>query len=200
MFQEFQRLDQGAKVARGLGLGLSIVERIGRVLEHPISLVSEAGRGSAFRVEVPLAAAQPAAAAPAETPRAPATPLAGLTVLAIDNEPAILDGMRALLGGWGCRVLTAGSAAEAVAAVASEGAPQVIVADFHLDEGDGLQAIAALSALIGPTPAVLLTADRSRAVRDAASAQGVHVLNKPLKPAALRALLAQWRAVRIAAE
>jgi hypothetical protein len=47
---------------------------------------------------------------------------------------------------------------------------------------------------------VLLTADRSRAVRDAAGAQDVHVLNKPLKPAALRALLAQWRAVRIAAE
>jgi Na+/proline symporter/signal transduction histidine kinase len=200
VFQEFQRLDQGAKVARGLGLGLSIVERIGRVLEHPISLVSEAGRGSVFRVEVPVAAAQPAAATPAETPRAAATPLAGLTVLAIDNEPAILDGMRALLGGWGCRVLTAGSAAEAVATIARDGAPQVIVADFHLDEGDGLEAIAALSALIGPTPAVLLTADRSPAVREAASVQGVHVLNKPVKPAALRALLAQWRAVRIAAE
>ena len=86
------------------------------------------------------------------------------------------------------------------AAVGREGAPQVIVADFHLDEGDGLQAIAAVSALIGPTPSVLLTADRSPAVREAAGAQGAHVLKKPVKPAALRALLAQWRAVRIAAD
>ena len=75
VFREFHRLDQGAKVARGLGLGLSIVERIGRVLDHPVTLNSDPGRGSVFRVEVPVVAALPGSLAPVETPRIAATPL-----------------------------------------------------------------------------------------------------------------------------
>jgi CheY-like chemotaxis protein len=79
--------------------------------------------------------------------------------------------------------------------------PEVIIADYHLDEGNGLEVIADLRRAIAPDyPAVLVTADRSPAVREQATAMGVHLLNKPLKPAALRALLAQWRASRIAAE
>ncbi|HEX8664893.1 MAG TPA: NahK/ErcS family hybrid sensor histidine kinase/response regulator [Beijerinckiaceae bacterium] len=200
VFHEFQRLDQGAKVARGLGLGLSIVERIARVLDHPIALASEPGRGSTFRVEVPVVAGRAPSVVEMEKPRAPATPLAGLMVLAIDNEPSILEGMRALLGGWGCEVITAPSLAAALAAMEGR-PPEVIVADYHLDEGDGLAAVAALRRELGlDIPAVLVTADRSPAVREAATAGNVHVLNKPVKPAALRALLAQWRAMRVAAE
>jgi signal transduction histidine kinase len=200
VFLEFQRLDQGAKVARGLGLGLSIVERIARVLDHPISLSSEPGRGSAFRAEVPVVAGRAPSVVPLEKPRAPATPLAGLTVLAIDNEPSILEGMRTLLSGWGCEVVTAPSLAAARIAIDGRH-PEVIVADYHLDEGDGLGAVAALRRDLGlDIPAVLVTADRSPAVREAAAAGSVHVLNKPVKPAALRALLAQWRATRVAAE
>jgi CheY-like chemotaxis protein len=129
-------------------------------------------------------------------------PLSGLTVLAIDNEPSILEGMRALLGGWGCQVITAASLAEALDRLREDlTVPEVIVADYHLDEGDGLQAVAALRATSGTDiPAVLLTADRSLALRNEAEGLQIHVLNKPLKPAALRALLAQWRATRIAAE
>lgn len=202
VFREFQRLDQGAKAARGLGLGLSIVERIARVLDHPISLQSEPGRGSVFRVEAPLAPTQATAVPVAEPRRSPATPLSGLTVLAIDNEPSIVEGMRTLLTGWGCEVTTASCLEGAVAAARSGPAtPEVIIADYHLDEGNGLDAIAALrKAFGGDRPALLLTADRSPAVREEAGARGVHVLNKPVKPAALRALLAQWRVNRIAAE
>ena len=110
--------------------------------------------------------------------------------------------MRTLLGGWGCEVVTAAGIDEALAALgAREDMPGVIIADFHLDEGDGLDAIAALRARLAlEVPAVLVTADRSLALREQASARNVHVLNKPVKPAALRALLAQWRATRIAAE
>ncbi|HVL71187.1 MAG TPA: hybrid sensor histidine kinase/response regulator [Beijerinckiaceae bacterium] len=200
VFREFQRLDQGARVARGLGLGLSIVERIARVLDHPLALRSEPGRGSVFSVEAPVAVDRPALAPVGEAPRTPATPLSGLCVLAIDNEPAILEGMRALFAGWRCRVLTAASLEEARAALEEGPPPEVIIADYHLDEGDGLQAIAALRAELGEVPAILLTADRSPAVRQEAAALGVHLLNKPVKPAALRALLAQWRASRVAAE
>ena len=198
VFREFQRLDQGAKVARGLGLGLSIVERAARLLDHPLTLDSEPGRGSTFTLSVPRA---PHAVVPAAEPvRSLDAPLAGLAVLAIDNEPAILDGMRVLLGRWGCRVTPAGTLPEALDAV-RKSPPAVILADYHLDEGDGLAAVAALRAALGAAvPAVLLTADRSPAVREAADALGIHVLNKPLKPAALRALLAQWRATRVAAE
>ncbi len=202
VFKEFQRLDQGAREARGLGLGLSIVERIAKVLDHPIRLQSQVGKGSVFSVELATAAALPAMASQASSAPKPATALAGTTILCIDNEPAILDGMRTLLSGWGCTVLTAGSIKEAQQALnRRKGMPDVVIADYHLDEEDGLEAITAMRWKIGAdTPAILLTADRSPAVRDAAAEKNVHVLNKPLKPAALRALIAQWRATRTAAE
>jgi CheY-like chemotaxis protein len=79
--------------------------------------------------------------------------------------------------------------------------PEVIIADYHLDDTDGLELIKALRWKTQvDTPAVLVTADRTPAVRDAAAAMNIHVLNKPLKPAAFRALLTQWRATKVAAE
>ena len=118
-------------------------------------------------------------------------------MLAIDNEPSILEGMRALLTGWGCEVITAASLDAAREAMARR-LPEVIVADYHLDEGNGLASRRGAAARVRcRIPAVLVTADRSPAVREAAAAATVHVLNKPLKPAALRALLAQWRATRV---
>ncbi|GGK38635.1 hybrid sensor histidine kinase/response regulator [Salinarimonas ramus] len=200
VFREFHRLDQGAKVARGLGLGLSIVERIARVLDHKLDLASESGRGSRFSVLLPVVAPLPAMALPAEAPAAPAMPLAGLRVLAIDNEPAILEGMRTLLGGWGCRITVAASLDEATERLRAEpNGPDVVIADYHLDEGTGIEAIVALRWKLGDLPAILLTADRTLPVRDEAAEKHIHVLNKPLKPAALRALLARWRAERRAA-
>ncbi|WP_406856396.1 hybrid sensor histidine kinase/response regulator [Alsobacter sp. KACC 23698] len=202
VFREFQRLDQGARAAPGLGLGLSIVERIGRVLDHPIRLQSQLGRGSVFTVELPVAAPLPAMAAQRDARPTVAAPLAGMAVLCIDNEPAILNGMTTLLTGWGCAVLAAPGLKEAQAALRRRKLrPDVVIADYHLDEGDGIEAITALRWKLGADlPAVLVTADRTPAVRDLASEKDIHVLNKPLKPAALRALLAQWRATRAAAE
>ena len=81
------------------------------------------------------------------------------------------------------------------------GEPDVVIADYHLDHGNGLTAISTLrERASAPLPAILLTADRTPQVREAAAALDVHLLNKPLKPGALRALLAQWRATRLAAE
>lgn len=201
VFAEFERLDQGARVARGLGLGLSIVERIARILGHPVTLTSLPGRGSRFTVEAGIAAVPLPMPAMPETRTTAFSPLAGMTVLAIDNEPAILAGMRTLLNGWGCQVLTADGLTRAREAIAQQ-APDVIIADYHLDDGDGIEVITVLrwSLTVG-LPAILITADRTQEVRDAASARDIHILNKPLKPAALRALLAHWRVSRgIAAE
>jgi Na+/proline symporter/signal transduction histidine kinase len=203
VFKEFHRLDQGARVARGVGLGLSIVERIARVLDCEVALKSVVGRGSRFSVEVPRAAA----AEPAVHPLRPnAGRLTGTVALCIDNERSILDGMERLLGGWGCRVLTAADLTEALAAIEGSGLePDGLLVDYHLDGGNGIVAIAELRRRLGrqdgrDLPAILITADRSAHVREEAQAEGVHLLNKPLKPASLRALITQWRVQRIAAE
>ena len=196
VFREFQRLDQGARVARGLGLGLSIVERISRVLDHRLTLNSSSGRGSMFSVDIPTAVPLPVAPAASAPPPVPDQPLAGLVVLAIDNEPAILDGMRSLLSGWGCIVLTAADTKSALAAIrAAKLQPSVLIVDYHLDQGNGIEVVARLRwRLKGQLRAVLVTADRSPQVRDDALAKDIIVLNKPLKPAALRAVLARWQA------
>ena len=109
--------------------------------------------------------------------------------------------MDTLLGGWGCQVIKAPDLATAIAAVAeSQAAPHGLLIDYHLDRGNGLEAILELRRRFGADlPAILITADRSPAVREQARAEGVQILNKPIKPAALRALLAQWRMLRVAA-
>jgi signal transduction histidine kinase len=198
VFDEFYRLDQGAKAARGLGLGLSIVQRLGRVLGHPIGLRSVPGRGSVFSVAAPLTVAAETfvEAAVAEAPQ---DPLAGLRVLAIDNEPRVLEGMRALMGKWGCEVATASGFAECLERL--DPAPDIVIADYHLDDGDGLSAISAVRARLGADlPAVLATADRSVEVRAACAAADVALLNKPVKPAPLRALLTRGLSLKQAAE
>jgi len=201
VFTEFHRLDQGAKVARGLGLGLSIVERIARVLDHKVDLASTVGRGSHFSVEVPLAPAATQLRGRGEPAPLDLGQLTGMAVLCIDNDAKILDGMAALLGGWGCRVIAATDVAAAAAALREEPTvPAGLLVDYHLDHGDGIAAIAELRQTFGAElPAILVTADRTAGVRDAAHAHRIQVVNKPIKPAALRALLAQWRIQRVAA-
>ena len=215
VFKEFHRLDQGARVARGVGLGLSIVERIARVLDCEVTLRSNAGqgpgRGSRFAIEVPRAAGGATAPKLRAVPRPDIGRLDGIVVLCIDNERAILDGMEMLLNGWHCRTLTAADLTEALAVINTSGLePDGLLVDYHLDGGQfagvsGIGAIIELRRRLGrqdgvPLPAILITADRSRHVREEARAEGVHVLNKPLKPASLRALITQWRVQRIAAE
>ncbi len=201
IFIEFQRLDQGAKIARGLGLGLSIVERVARVLDCPIGLQSESGRGSHFTVTVPLSNEAPVELLARETARIDPSQLAGITALCVDNEPSVLDGMETLLRGWGCDVIKAPDLAFALAAISESATlPNGLLVDYHLDDGNGIEAIAALRRRYGDLPAILITADRSPAVREQAREASVQVLHKPIKPAALRALLAQWRVLRVAAE
>jgi signal transduction histidine kinase len=203
VFAEFQRLDQGARVARGLGLGLSIVERLGRVLEHPIGMRSRPGKGSVFFVTAPLGRASVETRGEPGAPEAIAAgePLNGLKVLAIDNEPRVLEGMRTLLKRWGCVVATAQGITDARGALAEFGAPDVIIADYHLDEGNGVAAIRALRQQFGRSiPAILATADRSPEVRAEAAREDILVMNKPLKPAPLRAQLTRYSAIREAAE
>jgi Na+/proline symporter/signal transduction histidine kinase len=193
VFVEFHRLDQGAKVARGIGLGLSIVERIARVLEHPITLASWVDRGTHFSIEVPVKPTETGQASLPE-PRIDYGRILKTIVLCVDNDPKILDSMTALLRGWECETILATDLAEAVDRLrASAKSPAGFLVDYHLDRGNGIEAITELRRLFGAEiPAVLITADRSHGVRETARALAIQVLNKPLKPASLRALMSRW--------
>ena len=195
IFDEFRRFDQpGIGGERGLGLGLSICQRIARTLDHPLSVRSRVGRGSVFSIAVPFGRAQFAATPHAADALEPIPDsLAGLRVLCVDNDHEILEGMRALLTRWHAVTLTAATADEAIAMLAQQ--PDVALVDYHLhDRLDGLGVIDALRAQLGfALPALLLTGDGSDAVKLAARERGCRVLTKPVKPASLRAWLAAQR-------
>jgi len=101
--------------------------------------------------------------------------------------------MRLLLESWGCRVSTR-SGSRAIEMQQVMPPPDMVLADYHLDGETGLDVIGKLRAQRGSDfPAVLVTADRSTEVRAAAGEMGVPVLNKPVKPAALRSVMARAR-------
>ncbi|MEN2990889.1 PAS domain-containing hybrid sensor histidine kinase/response regulator [Tistrella sp. BH-R2-4] len=190
IFQEFRQLDTApGDRDKGLGLGLSIVERLAAILGHRVSLRSSPGRGSCFAVEVPMAVAE--VAARRVTPQAQGAGFGGILVLCIENEIAIAEAMTALLSGWSCEVVW-GTTADAAMAALGERRPDVVLTDYHLDHGlNGLDVLAGLRARFGSgLPAAVITADRDAAVRQAAEAAGCHVAYKPLRPGALRALIA----------
>jgi Na+/proline symporter/signal transduction histidine kinase/CheY-like chemotaxis protein len=202
VFREFTRLDEGMREAQGLGLGLSIVDRIARVLRLEIQIESHKGRGTRFSVILPstLAEEPSLVVVPRDRQRG-TTNLAGLSVLCIDNDRRILDGMRILLQGWGCVVQSAAGSDELGEELSSARVPDVILADYHLDAENGLDLIAKLRARFNAeTPALLVTADRSSEVRARADAMDVGVVHKPVKPAALRSMLSRCRKMLSAAE
>lgn len=199
IFEEFRRFDHafakgiGIDDERGLGLGLSICQRIARMLDHPLHVRSRVGRGSMFSICVPVGIATQQRVSPEIAPSSDA--LAGLRVLCVDNDPEILDGMRALLDRWKAVALTASTVDEALAHIDAE--PDVALVDYHLhDRLDGLGVIAELRRRAKrDLPAALLTGDGSDALKIAAREYGCAVLTKPVKPASLRAFLGA-RAVR----
>ncbi|QHF45703.1 hybrid sensor histidine kinase/response regulator [Pseudomonas sp. S35] len=193
IFLEFNQLDVGRAADRkGVGLGLAIVERIAEVLGYPIAVRSWPGRGSMFSIEVPLSADMPVAISQLPVQPTTGNPLPGRRLLVIDNETSILDSMRALLGQWGCEVVTATDQAGALLALQGR-APELILADYHLDHGVvGCQVVRHLREHFDQKiPAVIITADRTDHCRRALRRLDAPLLNKPVKPGKLRAVLSQ---------
>ncbi|MBB5533761.1 PAS domain-containing hybrid sensor histidine kinase/response regulator [Rhizobium giardinii] len=193
VFKEFARLDEGAKTASGLGLGLSIVDRISRVLNHAVDLQSKPGAGTRFRVTMPIDRTTGTIKTAATASVGTAEPLHGLRVLCIDNEAQIVEGMKLLLEGWGCTVTTALSLAAWQADPTNLSQhPDAIIADYHLDKATGIDAIRAIRDHFAiAIPALLVTADRSPEVRATAERDSVALQNKPVRPASMRAWLTQ---------
>ena len=194
IFTEFhQLLPQGTGGRQGVGLGLAIVERMVRILGYDIDVSSRPGRGSRFVLTLPLVPAQ----ALRELPRAGALQgfsdgFDGITILVIDNEPAVLESMQVLLERWGCEVLTAGSKVQALKVLEHAGQiPVIILADYHLDNGlTGYDVVHGVRRYLGKDiPAAIITADRGDDTHKLLRAQYLPILNKPVKPNRLRALM-----------
>jgi signal transduction histidine kinase/Na+/proline symporter len=194
IFEEFHRYDQpGERGQRGLGLGLSICQRISAVLDHPLHVRSSVGRGSVFGIRVPRASAPLRHdTSPRVSIESHDAALHDLRVLCVDNDPEILAGMRALLGRWGVDIACASTVDDALLLATDK--PEVLLVDYHLhDRLDGLDTLDALRAACGDVPGALLTADGSDVLKRNARLRGYRVLTKPIKPASLRAFLASVR-------
>ncbi len=197
IFEEFRRLDDGGASERGAGLGLAIVERIARLLGHPIGLRSQPGRGSCFAVTVPRG--DPTAIRQRE-PVAPPTvadsldesPLLGSVVWCVDDDARVSDATRALLERWGCEVAFAGGPQEALATARPGHAPHLLLLDVRLGALHGPDVQARLQEhWQRSVPTILVTAEHDEALRAQAAENGWGFLSKPVRPAALRALMSQ---------
>lgn len=187
IFREFHQLEQ-SEHNPGLGLGLAIVAGMCRLLDTHIKVYSEPGRGTCFSLRLPLtdaAASNAARSGPEQqTPLLPA----GLPVLVMDNDPAILKALSSLLENWGARVQ---AVSDLAAAEALPEQPALLLVDYHLDEGrTGIEAIRALRAhWQNDIPAIICTADPDERVREEVVEVQAMFLSKPVKQAAMKRLL-----------
>jgi signal transduction histidine kinase/CheY-like chemotaxis protein len=192
IFDEFYQIPDPDRDRRGgLGLGLAIVDRFRRLLDHPIALNSRPGRGSCFSIEVPLGAPGPRRDVPAGLSDAAPETIGGDVVLVVDDDPMVLEAMRGLLASWGYRTITGGSHDAVAALVAGGPKPDLIIADFHLSGGrTGMETIAHVRAAFGAEiPAFLISGDTSPERLQQARAEGYTLLHKPISPMTLRSLV-----------
>lgn len=191
VFEEFYQVGNPGRDRRlGLGLGLAIVRRLAGLLGHPLSLRSVPGRGTSFRIEIPLADGPPDLAT--EASPAPADDaLRSVSVLVIDDDLMVREGTAALLRQWGAQPRTAASAAEAAAAVERGFEPQVLIADLRFgDAQDGIDIVESLRLQLGrPVPALLVSGDTGASELMRVRSSLIPLLTKPVAPAKLRGLL-----------
>jgi CheY-like chemotaxis protein len=193
VFEEFRQLGSPSHFReKNFGLGLAIVQRIARMLDHSIELKSELGRGSVFAIEVPISIHPPTVETGYAGYLCFDDAVAGSVVLVVENEESVLLGMRELLEGWGCEVIAAVCGRAACHQISKTGrVPDLVIADFHIGgEANGVEVVDEIrEAYNCTTPALIITADHSAEVLKLVQGRGFHLLQKPIKPAKLRALM-----------
>ncbi|RUO80239.1 hybrid sensor histidine kinase/response regulator [Idiomarina tyrosinivorans] len=187
IFDAFYRIKDQA--VDGVGLGLSVAQRMSEQLNCKLRVDSIEGRGSCFSVSVPLGSA--ALVKAARQASADDSLVSPLTMVCVDDNPENLSAMSALLSKWQCRAITFQRASDVLAYAKQHPAPDGLLIDYQLGQQlDGIALTAELRKLWGSTlPAALVTAMQEDAVKRAARQASMHFLTKPLKPAALKSLL-----------
>jgi PAS domain S-box-containing protein len=193
IYDEFYQVGVPTNSSReGYGLGLSIVQRLVKLLNLRLDVRSEVGRGSAFSLTLPASQRRPAAiggetrAQPTATTRA-----AKSRVLLVEDDLAVRDATRLLLKVEGYQVLPVASLAEALQKVREVDGVDLLVTDYHLRDGEtGIQVITALRETLGTRlKAVLITGDTSTAIKELPSDPNLRIASKPIKAEELLGIL-----------
>lgn len=198
VFDEFyQERRLGDRDRHGVGLGLSIVRRMGDLLGLEVSLKSVPGRGTCATIAglTPHRGRAASKIVPIQNrrPEVP-SPLSGFRVLLVEDEPDILEASAEMLAGWGCAVDACLAIPETI-----EHAYDLLITDFDLGGGKtGCDCIAAYRGVLGPdAPALVITGHDTDAIAELAAAESLLVVKKPVNPAELRSLV---NAIRLGAK
>jgi two-component system CheB/CheR fusion protein len=180
VFEEYYQLDNNVRDRRkGLGLGLSIVKHIGRLLDHPLRVTSEPGVGSIFSVEVPLGTEDVISETP--TSEKSSGSEREIVVLFIDDDPAIVDATTMLLDVSGFEVHAAQSGEDAMNHIADGIRPDIVISDYRLPGDNGVEVVRKVRQSTGKElPTVLITGDTSAREISEANLPRCIVLHKPV--------------------
>jgi CheY-like chemotaxis protein len=200
IFQEFRQLENPERDRRkGLGLGLAIVERLVKLLNHSLELTSKLGKGSVFAISVARGRREEFVPGEADGQIVVDRDVANSLILVVDDDPDVRESMLALLAKWRCEVIAAESCTEMLEKlVAVKRIPDLIVSDYRLrGEENGIDVVTRLrEEFNAQVPALLITGDTGMEQLQQAQESGLHVLHKPLNPSRLRALIANLRRER----
>ncbi|WP_428241236.1 hybrid sensor histidine kinase/response regulator [Gynuella sp.] len=187
IFDEFHRLPHVSYEEKGLGLGLAIVKRLSNLLQHPISIKSEIGRGSGFMIRVPVTQARVTDKVNIETSYRGGR---SAHILCLDNEVQVVEGMRSLLSEWGHEVMGISDSSEVTDLVRQQ-LPDLIIIDYHLDNDEiGLDLLTEWKkSWLKNIPVIVITADYTDAVQKEIQSRNYYLLKKPVKPLQLRSLV-----------
>ncbi|RZU45341.1 Na+/proline symporter [Fluviicoccus keumensis] len=191
IFEDFYRVDATARGRQGIGLGLGVVQRMANSLGHALSVASTPGKGSVFRLSVPLADAAASTASVVPT-TAGQSLLSGLSVFCVDDDRQNLEALKALFEQWGVGQVECLPDAEAAVerAITLAAAPDLLLLDYQLGGGlDGLSLAKALRARWPQVAVLLVSAAPDPDLPQRAKAEGVLFLAKPVRAGALKAVL-----------
>jgi signal transduction histidine kinase len=199
IFDEFYQVKGGTPrplqphQRKGLGLGLAIVKRLADLLDAPLQLQSQPGRGSVFTLELPLGRAVRSEPDPARRLPSGVT-LGGRRIVVVEDEPAVKSGLEVLLKSWGAEPIGFDGVAACLAWAAQAGEaerPDLLIVDYRLEGAHtGIDAITALRSRFGAAlPAIVVTGSLMSSHEREAQQHDFHLLIKPVVPNKLRAMI-----------
>jgi CheY-like chemotaxis protein len=200
VFSEFFQVENPERDrSKGIGLGLSIVDRSCRLLNHPLVMRSQPGVGTRFSLRLPVAGVRPPAGAPLLADVLAAEELTGLQVLVVEDDVLSGAALEGLLVTWGCKVRLVRDAHLACLLVQQGSRPDFVISDYRLPGAHhGIDAIRLLRQMVGgDLSACLVSGDMDERVKQDAAESGLVLLQKPVRPAKLRSVLRHFVQSRV---